>query len=398
MTGPHTAPKIFEAFDHSSDPALRARHFGEWDRLREVEGSFGSSLNPDRTVWFLLRYADIHTALQDYELFSSSSVIPFTDEAHHWIPEEIDPPEHNKYRRILNPAFSPQVVAGMEGAIRVACADLIDGLTGAAGCDVIADFSRQFPTRIFMRIMGLPVERADELLEMVHNLMHTNPTDDPDGAIRGGAMMAIYGLLTEIFHSRRAAPHDDLMTTLVQAEVDGRPLSDDELRETGFLLYMAGLDTVAGAIGYVIKHLAENPDQQRAVRERPASIPAVVEEALRMYSIVTTSRVVTRDVEFAGCPMKAGDRIVVPTASANRDPAAFEDATTFDADRTVNRHIAFGAGPHRCLGSHLARAELRIALEEWHARVPRYRLDPDATITEHIGGVAGLDSLRVTWG
>lgn len=397
MSSNRVSPPILSGFDHADDEALLADPFGAWDRLREQYRAFGSDKHPARTVWFLLERDDIHRALQDPVLFSSRSVIPFTDEDHRWIPEELDPPEHTKYRQLLNPLFSPGRVASLEPDIRAFCIQLIEAIAPKGRCDLLADFARLFPTTIFMRLMGLPVEEADQLLRWASELMHTRPADDPDGAIRGAAMMSIATYLGGLIAARRTDPRDDIVTHLVTARIDDRPLTDEELLETCFLLYMAGLDTVAGMLTYTFKHLAEHPEHQELVRSDPASIEGVVEECLRMYAIVTTSRVVTRDVEFAGCPMKAGDRIVTPTASANRDPAEFPDADRFIPDRSPNRHIAFGAGPHRCVGSHLARLELRVALEEWHRRIPQYRIPDGAEIRQHVGGVAGMDALPLEW-
>ncbi len=392
-----TTPPIIAGFDHGSDEKLLVRHFDEWDRLRQQVGAFGSDKHPSRTVWFLLRHDDVHLALQDPQLFSSRSVIPFSDEDHRWIPEELDPPEHTKYRQLLNPLFSPGRVAALESEIRTFCVELIEGIAPKGSCDLLTDFARLFPTTIFMQLMGLPVEEADQFLSWVHALMHTNAAADPDGAIRSAALMAIMGYLGELIAARQAEPRNDIVSHLVTSSVDGRPLSSDELLETCFLLYMAGLDTVAGMLTYTFRHLAEHPDHQRLARDRPEAIPDLIEECLRRYSIVTTSRVVTRDVDFAGCPMKAGDRIVTPTAAANRDPDAFDRADEFIPDRRPNRHLAFGAGPHRCVGSHLARLELRVALEEWHRRIPAYRIADGAQITQHVGGVAGVDSLPLVW-
>ncbi|MGH9112822.1 MAG: cytochrome P450 [Acidimicrobiales bacterium] len=391
------APTILSGFDHADAPGVLADPFGEWDRLREAYGAFGSDKNPTRTVWFLLRHDDIHRALQEPDLFSSRSVVPFTDENHRWIPEELDPPEHAKYRQPLNPLFSPSRVEAMEPEIRAFCVELVDGLAAKGSCDLLADFARLFPTTIFIRLMGLPVSEAEQFLRWAHELMHTKPDADPDGAIRGGAMTSIMRYLGSLIAARQAEPLDDIVGHLVTSTIDGRALTMEELLETCFLLCMAGLDTVAGMLTYTFKHLVEHPEHQELVRSRPEVIGDVIEECLRMYAIVTTSRVVTRDVEFAGCPMKAGDRIVTPTASANRDPAAFERADAFVADRNPNRHIAFGAGPHRCVGSHLARLELRIAVEEWHQRIPTYRIADGAVIEQHVGGVAGIDVLPITW-
>jgi cytochrome P450 len=212
-----------------------------------------------------------------------------------------------------------------------------------------------------------------------------------------GYIMATMEHMNTVLDERRTRRQDDITSYLLDLEIDGRPLDDAELQQICTLLYAAGLDTVAGELGYMFFHLATHPEHRRLVTEQPDRIPAFVEEALRMYSIVTTNRIVTRDVEFAGCPMKAGDRVLLSMPAANRDPLQFADAATFDVDRESNRHIAFAAGPHRCLGSHLARLEMQIAVEEWHRRIPEYSLADGAEVTFHIGGVAGVDTLPLEW-
>jgi len=203
--------------------------------------------------------------------------------------------------------------------------------------------------------------------------------------------------LGELINARRKEPRDDLVSYLTRATIDDRQLTDMELLAISFLLYMAGLDTVAGMLTYIFRHLAEHPNHRSRLREHPETIPDAVEEFLRYYAIVTTARFVTRDVEFAGCPMHAGDRVVLPTAASGRDPKQLADADKFIIDRPQNRHLSFGAGPHRCLGSHLARVELAVAIEEWHKRIPDYRIEPRANITQHVEGVAGLDTLPLVW-
>ena len=385
-------------FDHESDPDLLRLHHAEWDRLREDTRAFRSDIAPDWDVWYLLGYEDIHTALQRPDLFSSRHVAPYTHvEPHQWIPLELDPPAHTKYRHVLNVRFSPAAVTAMEPAVRAQAAALVDAIAPRGSCDLIADFARRYPTTIFMELMGLPLEEADTFLEWVDRLMHTSNADDPDGSIRAAAAETIYGYLGGLIADRRHRPSDDLVSYLVASTVEGRSMTDAELLEMCFLLYMAGLDTVAGMIGYIFRHLAEHADDRGILVADPDAVPGAVEELLRFYGIVTSARVVTADTEFAGCPMKADDRIIIPYASANRDPAEFADAARFQLDRYPNRHLAFGAGPHRCLGSHLARLELRVAIEEWHARIPDYRIAAGAELRQHIGGVAGLDTLPLTW-
>jgi cytochrome P450 len=313
------------------------------------------------------------------------------------LPEELDPPEHGKYRRLLNASLSPDAVAKLEPEIRERCAALIDEVADAGACDFVRDVGLRFPTAIFLQLMGLPTDHVDELVALARTILHTSAVEDPDLSIRATAAFEIVGHLTAAFDARRAQPADDLVSVLLAGTVDDRPLSDDELVGMGFLLYLAGLDTVANVLAYSVRHLAQDDDLRRALRSDPERWPTAIEEFLRFYSIATTARVVTRDVEFAGCPMRAGDRIVLPTAAASRDPEIFEHADTFDPARPANRHMAFGAGPHRCVGAHLARLELRVAMEEWHRRIPDYAVAPDAVIHESVGAVAGMDSLPLTW-
>jgi cytochrome P450 len=392
-----SSPPLIEGFDVSTWPALVTDHWNEWDRLRSTTPLFRAAFGPD-PIWVITEYAHQHEALQDYGLFSSSNVtVQEPAGMHQWIPEELDPPVHGKYRQLMTGHFTPGAVKDLEPRIRTWCAELIDSFVAEGQCDFINDFARLFPTIIFMGIAGLPVERAQEMLDLVGRLMHTPQSEDPDGAIRGGAVGAIMALLNGVLDERVADPRDDVITTIATATIEGTPVSRDEQLQMAFLLYMAGLDTVAGELGAFFHHLAACPADRQFVLDHPDQIPTVVEELLRAYSIVITGRVVTRDVDWHGCPMHAGDRILVPTASGNRDPGEFERAAEIVFDRERNRHMAFGAGPHRCLGSYLARSELTIALEEWHKRVPEYRLAPSVEVTFHSSGVCGFDSLPLVW-
>ena len=398
------------AFRHDTDADALRDPFVTWDRLRAQHGAFLSDA-ADHPVWVLARYDDIHTALQDARTFSSAIITPGYRTAAgepepemfaglKLIPEQLDPPEHTKYRQLLNPLLTPQKVKVLAPELRARCVELIDGFAREGEVEFVEQFARRFPTTIFMGLMGLPVEEADTFLAWVADLMHGGSADGDAEENRNraaAAAMAIFGYLSELIAARRTEPTDDWVSYLLTCSIDDRPLTQEELMQISFLLYMAGLDTVAGALGYAFRHLAENPTDRRQIIERPDVVPSAVEEFLRAYAIVTTCRVVTREVELGGCPMKPGDRVVLPMAAANRDPDEFPGAADVDLRREANRHLGFGAGPHRCLGSHLARAELAIALEEWHRRIPDYRVAPGAVLRQHVGGVAGLDGLPLVW-
>lgn len=387
------------SFAHDADAAMRADAFGRWDEVREAERVFLTT-DLEHRVWYLTRFDDVHAALRDTDTFSSiavSAIDPTPPEnRRRWIPTEIDPPEHGRFRSLLNARLSPGLVADMEPDIRARARELVEGIAPSRGGDFMAQFSKRFPTTIFMGMMGLPVAEADMFLGWVEELLHVSG-DDPDFSRRRAATAQVYGYLGELLAERRAAPRGDIVSHLLASEVGGRPLTDDELLNMCFLLYMAGLDTVAGALGYAWQHFADHPAQRRALTAVPGSLPVAMEELLRLYSIVVTGRVVTRDVEVAGCPIRAGDRVVLALPAANRDSAAFDRATDAVLDREANRHLAFGAGPHRCAGNHLARAELRIAFEEWHRVIPDYEVAPGAVLTSHGGGVMGLDALPLVW-
>jgi cytochrome P450 len=409
MTTTDAAPPsipIKHGYVHTQAPELLADPFLTWHSYAQESQAFGSDVGDGWNIWFPLRAAEIKKVLQTPTLFSSHTITPYGPESSEimMIPEQLDPPEHGKYRQLLTAHFSPQRIAGMEPEIRAWCIELIERLRDKGGADVDAEFGRLFPTMIFLRLMGLPAEGADEFLGWVNNVMRVQAMteegaalSEDDMAAAGGAFQRLMAYMATVIDERRTEPQDDIVSYLLSCQVDGRPLSDDELRMMCFLLYIAGLDTVAGELSYAFLHLANHPEHREMVTRHPETIPAFLEEILRLNGIVTTTRLVTQDVEFAGCPMKRGDRVVLATAAANVDPAEFDDPLTFDPARAANRHITFGAGPHRCLGSHLARLELRVAIEEWHKRIPDYRVDPGAVIEHRVGGVGGLRGLPLVW-
>ncbi len=390
-------------FDHRTDEAARADQFGRWDELRNACPVQVNRTSAPRPVWYVLGYDEALTAFQDWETFSSDSVEAFEpDEAYEkkkrWIPVEIDPPMHTEYRALISSHFGPKAIAERADDIRRLACDLIDALASKGRTEFVAEFAKDLPTRVFLDIMGMPVDDAPMLLAWIDSLMHTKPEDDPDFAIRLGVRKKVMGYLAGMLAERRTDPHDDLMSIIVTEPLkSGRPMNDEEALSMTFQLWMAGLDTVANALGYTFRYLAAHPEQRALIVDGTVTPREVSEEMLRARSVVNTSRVVKSDTELGGCPIKAGDRVVLSTAAANRDRDEFEDAEEIVFGRSPNRHIAFGAGRHRCLGSHLARLELEIVIEEWHNRIPDYRVPGDATIEDHVGSVSGLTALPLEW-
>ncbi len=383
-------------FDHGTDTTVIDGHPDVWDELREGSRAFRSDAMP-WTLWYLTRFEDVQAGFQLHNLFSSAQVNYNVDDTHQWIPAQVDPPNHTKYRVLLNPLFSARAVAEMEPDVRSLARTLAIELAESNGGDFIDRFAHRLPSSVFMALLGLPVEQADTFLGWAKALLHTSNAQDPTGTIRKDASRTIYRYLGDQIVSRRSQPTDDVISRLLAGEVDGRPVTDAEVREMCFLLYVAGMDTTAGTLGYTFRHLATHPEHRRLLIDEPGRIDAFVDECLRYYSTVATSRVVRDDVEFAECPMRSGDRIVLSTTGANRDPRQFADADQFVPDRQPNRHIAFGAGIHRCVGAPLARMELRVAVDEWLRVIPDFAIADDAVITQHVGGAAGLDQLALVW-
>lgn len=374
-------------FDYFVDSSVLISPFDAFDRTAEqgrilysrVAGGF----------WYLTRYEDIREVLHNPQLFSSHPVgIPA---AGGWpgrlIPEELDPPEHAKYRQLLASAFSRSAAEGVTDVIRGECLSLLAELPDCF--DFIESFARPLPTTVFTHLMGLPAERAGDFVRWIYQLIHSHDT-----TMRAQAAESVTSYLKETISERRASgEREGLINSLLHSQVDGRRLADEEALDICFLLFMAGLDTVTAALGFSIHHLAQHSEDQERLRGQPGVIAAAVEELLRCYSFVNAGRTATRDVDFRGIHFRAGDRILVSTCFADRDGSVFASPSTVLFERMPNRHIAFGSGIHRCLGSHLARKEMAVALEEFHRRIPHYRLADRPSPPIHGGGTLGLGEL-----
>jgi cytochrome P450 len=363
--------------------------FPRLDRLREegrtlwVETPYGTG------AWLFTRAADIRAALQQPDLFSNQ--FAGFDNPPMMIPIFLDPPEHSQWRRLLNPLFSPPVIAAMEDGIRARMRALVAEVAPRGECDFVADISVRFPTAVFTSWIGLPEDETPRFVGMVSDLLHGS--DDPSA--QGRAMAGAYAALDKLIDERMAAPTDDLMSRIIGLEIDGRPLDKTELFKIAFLLFLAGLDTVAAALSFSFWHLAQTPGDRRRIADGDVSTQSVVEELLRRHSFVNLPRLVARDEEFAGVQLKRNDPVIISLPLASRDPDAYGNSAEVDFDRDDVRHYAFGLGPHRCIGSHLARLELRIAFEEWHKAVPDYRLDGE--VGSYAGSVMGATNLPLRW-
>ena len=353
-----------------------------------------------RGGYMVVSGAAVEFVLKHPELFSSRQAFDGVGSPLPLVPIAFDPPEHARYRRVLQPFFSPRGVAAWQPMVRARAGELIDGFAGRGECDVVTELAVPLPAQVFLTLFGLPLEDRDRLIAwkeaLLHNFDFQAGEPPSERAARVGAELWGY-LVGHIGARRERGGTDDLLGRLLADRGDER-LSDDEILGLSFLFVLAGLETVTSALSTAFAALAAQPALRRQIAADPAVIPDAVEELLRFDGpVVFVPRIATRDVEVSGQLIPAGSYVMVTIAVASRDPAEHPDPDMIDF-RRQERNLAFGGGPHRCLGSHLARMEMRMALEEWHRRIPEYELAPGVIPrVTWPAGVVGIESLPLVF-
>ncbi len=339
-------------------------------------------------------------ALKNPRLFSSKKAFDAVGSPLPMVPIAFDPPQHSRYRRVLQPFFSPRGTEAWRPHVRALIGELVDRVIDQGECDVVAEVAVPLPAEVFLTMFGLPLEDRDRLIAWKEGLlaspMLTAAGQPSAETIRVGAELFEY-LVGHIEQRRRQPATDDLLGQLLTDDSDER-LTDEELLGLSFLLVLAGLDTVTSALSTAFAALASRPELRSQLVASPGLISSAVEELLRMDGpVVFLPRVATRDVELADQVIPAGTNVQIAIAVANRDPAEHPDPDQIDF-RRQERHLAFGGGPHRCLGSHLARMEMREVLAEWHRRIPEYQLAPGTRPrVMWPTGLVGIDSLPLVF-
>lgn len=340
----------------------------------------------------------VRQVLQNPQVFSSGIDAVSIGQVRPLIPLQIDPPEHRNYRKLLDPLFAPKQVAQLEERTRTLVRDLVAPLVPQGRANVHQELSEPLPTTVFLQMLGLPVDRTREFIDLKDGIIRP-PVDTPAERIAHTNEVGkeIYAILQEAIDERQQERRDDFLSMFLDAEVDGHRLTEEDVLDIGYLFFLAGLDTVTASLDCMLTFLAQNPRHRQRLVEDSSVIPHAVEEMLRWETPVqAVIRMTTEDTEVGGCPIPKGRPVAVVLGSANTDEAAWPDVETVDFDRAGNRHIAFGGGAHRCLGSHLARMELRVALEEWHAAVPEYRL-PEGLEPLYSQALRSVDNLELEW-
>ncbi|MGO9928497.1 MAG: cytochrome P450 [Mycobacterium sp.] len=332
----------------------------------------------------LSRLADIEMALKHTELFSSNMDAVDLGNVRPLIPLQIDPPEHAKYRRILDPLFTPREMARREPLVTELVNEMIDRFADRGECDFHEEFAVPLPCTVFLQLLGLPLDDLDKFLVWKDGVIRPEGETgfDRRHEASAGAAQEIYHYFERAIDDHIASPRDDVLSALIAADVAGKPLTREEILDICFLFLIAGLDTVTDSLDCFFVYLARHPDHRHQLVEQPDILPSAIEELLRWETPVPgVARVAMQDVEVGGCPISKGERVSPLLGAANTDPTEFPDPDVVDFQRNPNRHRAFGGGPHRCLGSHLARMELRVALREFHRRIPDYEIKPGTQLT-----------------
>ena len=342
--------------------------------------------------WIATRYKDMDYIYTHPAEFSSRHAtwppVPFQ------VPlQEYDGELHKAYRSVLMPFFSPKRIGDLETVARNLTTELIDGFYAKGECEFINDFAQRMPISILMGLLDVPAEDRDFLLPLSDAVTRFSSAEE-----RAEGMHAIARYVGEkIIPARRAKPGQDMFSALMAAEVNGAPIPDEVIMQMGALLIAAGLDTVASMLGFMAWHLAEHTDDRHRLVNDPAILTNALEEMLRRFSLANMSRVVAEDMELNGVQLKKGDVILIPLTRASLDPRQYDNPAEINFDREDRKHLAFGRGPHQCIGSFLARTELRVFLQEWLKRIPDFSVKPGARIRVRVGSANALESLPLIW-
>ena len=361
---------------------------------RPATSGLASAAVKGKGSWVVSHYKDIERVYTDNEFFSNKGTAEFQaliGETFPSIPLAIDPPDHAKYRQFLMPWFAPSKLNRMDAEIRGLVNEMIDEFADKGEVDLAWDFARVYPVRIFMSLMGFPPPMFEQFLDWEWDILHGGTLEKMQGALRG-VLAFLRGFMAE----KRQQPDDKLVTYIVNGQVEGRPLTEDEQMGMVWFLWLGGLDTVAATISQMYRRMALQPEIQRELRDHPELIQTAVEEFLRTQPILSSARTLKKDLEWHGVTLKAGDNVQCLNPAGNFDPAQFPDPRRFDPTRKGNRHFTFVAGVHLCLGAPLARREMRILLDEWFKRIPEFRVKPGADTTV-FPGLLSIRNLPLVW-
>lgn len=391
----HVPPELVFDLGHIVSPEFLRDPYEFYPSLHEKYPPLFYDVNPMiGGSWVTIKHANSFKALRSTD-FTIKEAAPFPrspDNYFRLLPVELDPPEHRKYRNILDPMLSPKAVLELADNIRGLTNRLIDEFIEKGECEFTTDFARPLPVSVFLNFMGLPLEMRDTFVEWVVSLISFV---DRERAVQ--IMGEIEQYMTGVIEEKRARPDEGAISRIVHGTVDGEPLAERDVYGFVFFLFIAGIDTVYAAMNNIWVWLAQNPDRRREMIADPGNIDNQLEELLRIYGVTFSGRTLTKDVEMGGVLMKAGDRFMSILPAANYDPEAFENPREVRFDRPRTPILSFTGGIHACMGGHLARLEIKIALQEWLRRIPEFALKPGTQIRYRPSGVIGPDAVPLVW-
>jgi cytochrome P450 len=397
----HVPPDRVVDFNIYAPAGATSDYHGAWKALQSADVPDLIWTPRNGGHWIATRNRVISEVMADYGHFANTTqVVPKEAGGEYTLlPTTLDPPAHRPYRTLLNSSLAPKVVRELEGRIREISRELIGAVQQAGRCDFIKDYAELFPVRIFFSMVALPVADAPMLKRWSDQMLRPPPGVDWGGDRTGFARgIRLFGeYLEPHVDARMGGSGEDMLTRLVNGQIDGRALTRDEALQLTSQILIAGLDTVVNFLGFAMLHLARHEAHRRELAADPSLIPDAVEELLRRYPIVVIPREVVRDMEFHGVLLKQGELVATPTPLGGIDDHDNERPMEVDFHRTGGEHVTFGNGPHRCPGANLARTEVRITLEEWFAHIPEFEIEPGSAISFTPGGVAVVDALPLVW-
>jgi len=350
--------------------------------------------------WIALSGEIIAEAYSDPERFSSANIwVPKeAGEKYAMVPTKMDPPEHTPYRKLLDTALNPSAVRKFEMFVRASASELIEGFQKDGRCNFTDQYATVFPVHVFMGLCDLPLEDVPHLAALA-NAMLRPPGDTPSeqAAALDAANQGFFRYVEPIIEARRGSDRTDLITLMVNGQINGGPMARDKLLGLVSLLLLGGLDTVVNLLGFMMLHLARHPEKVAELREDPVKLKRAAEEMFRRFPVVSDARTVTRDMEFHGVHLKRGELILLPTALHGLDERANKDPWELDIGRGRISHSTFGQGPHRCAGMHLARLEVIVTLEEWLKRIPEFRLAVGSKPLFLAGIIGTVKNVQLEW-
>jgi cytochrome P450 len=393
----HVPANLVYDFDIYNDEQIRKDLHASYARLhREAPPVFYTPANGGH--WLITRHELMSEVVRDFETFSArESQIPRVENAPLLIPLNLDPPEHTWYRQAVAPFFGPRSVAAREEELREFAREVVASVANKGSCDFVRDVAAPFPVTVFMRMMGFPTERFHDFRTLADRFFNAR---DPQEI--GVVSQAIIGELAALIGAKQAAAaagaeKNDLLSQLVDAKINGEPIQMDKLVALCFLLFLGGLDTVTNALSFAIRYLAGDKALQARLRDDPEALMPFVEEAIRLYGVVNTPRIVTKDCERLGVKFRKNDMVLCLLPMAGWDDLKNESPEKFDIDRKTRSYLTFSTGPHLCLGHFLARLELRILYAEWIKQIGEFSLADGYQPSYRAGMVMSLDSLPLKW-